>query len=234
MGFGVRESQLKPVQSPPLYSLAERMCDEPGGYDRYNYAKCVWLGNPDRSQRLAGQHPWPTRIRNGERYIYSVPVLAGVDAEQQRILYVGKDDWKPVEDPNAWLVAERGLLSGEEIERTVLSSRVNSTQQLRLQLAPASFDNFPPLMKEAMRRKPAYDQIALTGNLDDQYILRQAQLREGLGRRVLQFEDIEALESMIVAVQQLRLDERNRAAMSITATRQAIGEYSIVAADYAA
>lgn len=211
MNFGSIESRANLGGTPALYSLAETMCDTPGGFDRYDYAKCVWLGNPDRQVRLGGEHPWPTRIRNKQEYMYSVPVLASVEPTTGTLLYVGKDNWKPINDPDGWLVAERNLLRGEEIERRVLGVSVDAAQDLRIALAPVGFDNFPPQMKWALANRPSYAQTVLSGRLDDRYNLERATLREGMDGST-QFEDIEALESMIIMVQQLRY-ERELAAL---------------------
>ena len=216
-------------REPSLYLLAEKMCDQPGGFDRYNYAKCVWLGNPDRDERLAGRHPWPSRVKDGESYVYSVPVMAGVDVEHQKMLYVGKDNWKPVGDPNAWIVAERGLLSGEEIEHRVLTSSVDASGHLRLAIAPASYDNFPPIMQDAMRRRPAYAQVALSGRMDQRYNLRESVIREGLGGRTLQFEDITSLESMIMMIQDMRSAEQARDERISLDAAQSMGTHSMMA-----
>lgn len=222
------ETERKPAELSPLYMLARRMCEEPGGFDRYDYAKSVWLGNPDRLQRLAGEHPWPTRIRNGERYVYSVPVFAGVDVESQRLLYIGKDNWKPADDPNAWLVAERGLLGGDEIEHPVLSAHVDAARQLRLRLTPEGFGNLPPLDQQAIRGV-SYDQMIFFGRLGENYNLREVQLRDGLDGRIWHFDDIEELEKMIVGVQQLEAMERNPEAFA--AELQTMGGYALVGAN---
>ncbi|MGB4761831.1 MAG: hypothetical protein WBP12_00575 [Candidatus Saccharimonas sp.] len=200
------EARLDNSETPTLYTLAEKLCDTPGGFDNYNYAKCVWLGNPDRTRRLAGEHPWPSRVRGETKYIYSVPVLAGVDAARETMLFVGKDDWKPVDDPNAWLVAERRLIGGEEIEHQVLRASVDTAHDLRLVIAPASFDNFPPQMRWAITHRPMYDQTVLSGRLDKEYNLQLATWCEGLDGSRAEYEDIEALESMIVVVQRLRAE----------------------------
>lgn len=203
MTSGSFESKVDRNDTSALYTLAETMCGITGGFDRYDYAKCVWLGSPGRQSRLAGDHPWPTRSHNRQRYVYSVPVLASVNPESGTLLYVGKDNWKPVDDPKGWLVAERNLLHGEEIEHTVLGVSVDAAHDLRIALAPAGFSNFPPLMRQALVNRPAYAQTVLSGRLDEQYNLERATLREGMEGST-KFEDIEALESMIIFVQQLR------------------------------
>lgn len=205
MVHGCHESTSQLASHPPtLFKLAEKLCSTPGGFDRYDYAKCVWLGSPDREKRLTGDHPWPKRIHGGEKYVYSVPVLAAANAEIATMMFVSKDSWKSVNDPNAWLVAERGLLGGEEIEHKVLSASVDAANDLRLSLAPASYDNFPPEMKWAFKNRPSYDQTILSGRLDERYNLRSATVREGLDGGTVAYEDIEALESMIIVVQQIR------------------------------
>ncbi len=192
----------------PLFALAETLCDTPGGFSRYDYAKSVWLGSPYREKRLTGDHPWPMRTRHKKEYVYSVPVLAGVDVANGTMLFVGKDNWKPIDDPDAWLVAERHLLVGSERERQVLSVSVDAAHDVRIALAPHAYDNLPPQTKQALRDRPAYAQTVLEGCLDQNYNLASAQLREGLEGSVT-FEDIEALESMIVMVQHMRRDREH-------------------------
>lgn len=210
------------VAPPALFGLAERLHDTPDGFAGYDYAKSVWLGEPERAERLAGRHPWPTRIRHGEEYVYSVPVLAAVAPSIDTLLYVGKDAWKPDDDPDAWLVAERHLFTGRELDHRVLTSSVDRARQLWLQLAPSNIDNIPPPMRQALVHQPQSMQIALTGCLDTRYNLRSATIREGYAGRVIEYEDYEAIESMIGVVQQLR-DARQEAEHQQIAVQVLVG-----------
>ncbi len=216
---------------PALYALAEKMHTTTGGFAAYDYAKCVWLGQPNRDQRLAGEHPWPTRARDGQQYVYSVPVLAAVSPDLETVLYVGKDNWKSPSDPNAWLVAESNLFTGREVEHRVLTSSVDAGQQLWLQLAPRNFENMPLPMRAALYRQPRSEQIGLSAQLDGQYHTRFATLREGF-RRQTRYEDYEALESMITMVRSIKEAhaEARRQQLKMEAYRYALGQHSLALA----
>ena len=174
-------------ERPALYELAEKMHQQPDGFARYDYTKSVWWGVADREARLAGNHPWPTRTHNNEEFIYSVPVAAMASAEDERLLYVGKDDWKDPLDPHAWLVAERDVF-GEERDREILAVSL-AGHELWMQLAP--------------RERDPYRHDYLTGMLDDSFILQRLQLWRGRYAESA-YEDYEALESMIIMVGQVR------------------------------
>lgn len=175
-------------QSHELYELAEEMHDTQDGFCAYDYAKSVWFGRPERGQRVAGHHPWPTRERAGEQYVYSVPVMAGFAIATNQLLFVGKDDWKRSDDPRAWLVAESDILTGSERDREVIAVSVEG-QRLWMQLAP----------DDHASNRHDY----LTGYLDEQYMMTHAELWRGRYSQAA-FEDIEALESMIRMVHQIR------------------------------
>lgn len=194
-----------------LYGLAERMHDTEGGFAAYNYAKCVWLGQPDRQQRIAGDHPWPTRVYNGEHYVYSVPTFAGVDAANATLLFVGKDNWKDPRDPRAWLVAEADLFTGQERDREIIAV---SVEQGRLWMQMAARDN-------------AYDRHDyLMGRLDEQYLMRRAELWRGRHREGA-FEDYEALEAMLRMVGEVRATQASAARERLLT--QALGMYGSAA-----
>lgn len=189
---------------PTLYTLASEMLDTPNGFGEYDGAKAVWLGNPHRAVRLDGDHPWPTRTRAEQEYVYSVPVFAAVAPELKTVLYVGKDAWKADEDPNAWLVAERHLFSGREFDHRVLGASVDAARHLWLQLAPSNYGNMPPQARDALYRQPPHAQIRLEGRLDSRYSLERATLQDGCAGRRVVYEDVEALEAMIILVRQMR------------------------------
>ncbi len=191
-------------KKPALFTLAEKMHDTYDGFAGYDYAKCVWLGSPDRGKRLAGEHPWPTRIHEGKEYAYSIPVLSAVSTQTETVLYVGKDSWKSSNDPNAWLVAERHLFTGRELDHHVLTASVDAARQLWLQLAPSNEMILPPILRDSLYRQPSKDQIRLEGQLDDRFYLSYASIREGVGSRVVEYEDYEALEAMLTMVRMIR------------------------------
>jgi len=196
-----------------LYRLAEQMHDTEGGFAAYDYAKCVWLGKPDRRQRMGGDHPWPTRVHNGEHYVYSVPTFAGVDSENATLLFVGKDNWKDARDPHAWLVAEADIRTGQEHDREIIAV---SVEQGRLWMQLAARDN-------------AYNRHDyLKGLLNEQYTMEHAQVWRG---RYLEgvFEDYEALEAMIIMVRAIR--EAQDVAERQRIHQQALGMYGSAACE---
>ena len=192
----------------PLYNLAEDLIEN--GYAPYDYAKAVWLGDADPDKRLAGEHPWPTRtFENGETSVFSVPVHAGFSAVRGTALFVGKDPWKDVHDPHAWLVAEADLRTGKEWDHKILSADVDHARQLWLQLAPANYSNIPRWKDRhnpengwletpagIAYNPPKRDQIRIEGRLTDDYYLDKAVLHNGL-RNQAKFEDIVVLDSML-------------------------------------
>lgn len=187
-----------------LFFYAEQLVDSPDQIDRYDRAKWNLLGHADRGMRFQGHHPWPKRIddRGVERTL-SVPVFSGFSEETESVLVVRKDPWTHQNDPASWLVAEQNLTTGVYIEPQILSANVDAARQLWLQLAPRNYSNWPPGKHPALHSLRR-DQIRLTGRMDNDYHLMTAEYHEGMGGRCIEYEDIEALESMIIVVQQLR------------------------------
>ncbi len=209
----------KAQHQPALYELAEDLHDMPDGFAAYDYAKCVWLGAPDPEVRRSGDHPWPTRDIDGQHYVYATPTFAGVNPELATVLYVGRDNWRPIEDPHSWMVAEANLQSGREITHRVLSASVDAGRQLWLQLAPSYYGNQPPLTQQAIRRQPRHTQIALAGQLSESFYMERAVFREGM-QVARDYEDYVALESMIRMVAEVR--EAHEAVERETLHRQAV------------
>ena len=206
-----RTSKNVPVSETPLFDLAQNLVDQ--GFDHYDYAKAVLLGDANPRERLAGRHPWPTREHDGQEYVYSVPVHAGFSAVRGTALFIGKDPWRDDEDPRSWLVSEANLTTGEGRDHLILSSSVDAARHLWLQLAPGNYSNIPQwgdrynpdsgwleAKADIAYHPPRYDQIRIEGDLSDSYYLDRAALREGLGSRPYGFEDIVVLESMVEIV----------------------------------
>lgn len=217
----------------PLYDFAESLLET--SFDAYDYAKCVWLGDPDPAKRLSGEHPWPAREHAGEIFVYSVPIHAGFSAVRGTALFIGKDPWRDERDPRAWLVAEANFRTGEEYDHRVLAASVDSARQLWLQLAPANYDNIPKWHGGSAYNPPRYDQIRLEGRLTPEYYLAEVELRNGL-RSHYSFEDIEVLESMthlVEAVRQARDEDdfvqRRQQALQYEAGRRALLHHRLAA-----
>lgn len=243
-----RTSNNIPVSETPLFDLAQNLVDQ--GFDHYNYAKAVWLGDADPTERLAGRHPWPTREHDGQEYVYSVPVLAGFSAVRGTALFIGKDPWVDDKDPRSWLVAEADLLSGAERDHLILSSSVDAARHLWLQLAPGNYSNIAQwgdrynpdngwleARADIAYHPPRYNQIRIEGDLREDYYLDRAALREGLGSSPYEFEDIVVLESMaeIVWAAQHAGDQGNfvrlrQQALDLEAGRRAVAYSGVRAA----
>ena len=187
-------------QGGALYNLAHDVLDRSQAYD---YARCVWLGSADVQERLAGQHPWPTREHREGVRVYSVPVHAGFSAVRGTALFIGKDPWHDVCDPRAWLVSEADLRTGKEWDHKVMSASVDAARHLRLQVAPAHWENIPRWETGHAYQPARYDQIRFEGRLQDDYYLPSTTLQEGLGTRMA-FEDIEILESILRVIAEVR------------------------------
>lgn len=184
--------------------LAEQLVDNPGQMERYDRAKWNLLGDASRERRFEGHHPWLKKTDSyGAERTMSIPVFSGYSPEAETVMLVRKDPWTHQNDPDSWLVGEQNLVTGEFAVPRVLSANVDRANRLWLQLAPTNFGNWPPGLHPALFARP-YDQIRITGPMDKDYHLETAEYRDGRKGRALQYEDIEALESMIIAVQQQR------------------------------
>lgn len=206
----VRGEMVRGVQEPRV-SLAEQLVDNPGQLEVYDHAKWNLLGHADREERFQGHHPWLKRwdSRGIERTM-SVPVFSGYSEEKQTVMVVRKDPWTHQNDPESWIVAEQNLVTGEYAVPKILSANVDAGRRMWLQLAPRNYENWPPGYHPALYARP-YDQLRITGQLDRMYHLETAEYQAGLGGERIAYEDIEALESMIVAVQRARWIEAERA-----------------------
>lgn len=188
---------------PALYELGELLRDDPEALRVYDRAKINQFGIPDLGRRQ-GEYPWPMRNRNGVEYTYSTQVLAGVSAEKRRMLYVGKDPWQ--DGPDSWLVTVINLESGIERDISVLNVSIeeHNDKKIWIQLAPPGSENLPPADREALARQPRYAQMRIEGYLDERAHMEHAEVRDGLGRPVINYEDFRVLEAMLVVAQEAR------------------------------
>lgn len=206
-----RGEKSRPSRQADLYGFAEQLVDTPSQLEVYDYAKWNLLGHADRELRFSGHRPRPKRLdRRGIVRTLSVPVFSGYSAQTQTVMAIHKDPWTHQNDPESWRVVEQKVTTGEFAQPKILSAHVDAARRLWLQLAPSGFDNWPPGRHPALFARP-YDQIRIEGKLDDAYHLETAEYREGLQQPGIVYEDIEALESMIVAVQQIRRAATERA-----------------------
>ena len=61
-----------------LIPLANTIATDPEIASAFGIMKWEEMGDSDRSRRFSGKHPLPERKINGQEYVYSVPVVAGI------------------------------------------------------------------------------------------------------------------------------------------------------------
>lgn len=207
----LRGEALRGKQQADTTRLAEQLVDNPWQMQVYDQAKWNLLGHADRRARFEGHHPWlKHRDSRGIVRTMSVPVFSGYSPETETVMAVRKDPWTELNDPESWLVAEQKLTTGDYVEPKILSAYVDRANRLSLHLAPGNYDNWPPCMHPALFARP-YDQIRIIGQLDASYHMRGAEYRDGRRAPAIEYADIEALESMIITVQQQRWKMAERA-----------------------
>ncbi|MBC7764282.1 hypothetical protein H7Y29_01060 [Microbacteriaceae bacterium] len=216
----------------PDFEFAEQLVDNPDQLQTYDRAKWNLLGHADKERRFQGHHPWPKRCdREGVERTLSVPVFTGYSAATRSVMIVRKDPWTHPRDPASWLVAEQNLETGVYIEPEILSSSVDVANQLWLQLAPSNYTNWPPGLHPSLHA-PRYDQLRVSGRLDDRYLIDSVEYREGMYGKKVTYDDLEVLEAMIVAVQ-LRRQYEDEACLHEAyeqRTRYALGDIASKAA----
>lgn len=216
---------------PALFELAEQLINHPEQMGVYDTAKWNMLGHADPKERFAGHHPWLKRTdSHSHERVFSVPVFSGFSPQTASVLMVRKDPWTPPDEPNSWLVVEQSLVTGRYIEPKVLRASVDAGRRLWLQLAPRNYEQWPPGKHPALHALPR-DQLRITGTMDTDWHLHELEYRDGAGS-VVRYEDIEALESMIVALQLMRDRDYSRAFERThrEAVWQAVGARSIALA----
>ncbi|NCU38221.1 hypothetical protein EOL96_04170 [Candidatus Saccharibacteria bacterium] len=200
----IRRERSHAADPPLLFESAEQIIDSLDATRNYDTAKWNLLGHADPDERFAGHHPWlKRRDHYGNERVYSVPVLSAYSPENQSILVVRKDPWTPVSDPESWLVAEQNVHTNAYVEPKILSVNVDAWRQLWIQIAPSNYHQMPTLSRQTPQT-PRYEQIRIQGQLDQLYHMQTAEYNEGLYGNRTQYEDIVALESMIVALQQIK------------------------------
>ncbi len=192
-----------------LYDYAEGIVTDEERYQRYLKAMWELSGDPSDDNRFHGRHPWLKRPdATGNIRTLSVPVFSGYSTQTDTLCVVRKDPWTDPSDPASWLFAELNLGTGNYVEPRVLSARVyeralgQRAHQLRLQLAPKRYSNWPPGMHPAKHALPA-DQIRVHAVLDPLYHTTAIEYRDGR-EPAIQYGDIEALHSMIRVVEEVR------------------------------
>lgn len=205
-----RESHPVGDASLELYDFAEQLLDDPVRLATYDRFKWNLAGDPNSEYRHEGDMPWITRLDDrGYRRAYTLDVFSGVSLESDSMLVVRKDRWTDVEDPLTWLAVETSFSTGETRVHEVWSAYVDQARNLWLELAKSRAHNQPVWYEHGRRRQafrdlPAHDQTRITARLDPDWRTSKAEFRAGLYNPQIHFEDIEALESMIIAVQQIR------------------------------
>jgi len=194
--------------SSALHDLAEKILDDPQANNAYQQTMWQLIGDPDPTERFAGRHPLVKKwIGSFERVYF--PVFAGVDNEQGRALFVGKDGWHHPEDPEDWFVVWRSLKTGITEVPTIIRSGMTPYGDVRLQFADVG--NWP------RGKHPAYFQEPRNRNriemqVDENCHTLTANVRYGQERRPEEhYEDISVLHSMITLLEQARVAQRYNA-----------------------
>jgi hypothetical protein len=216
---------------PELFGFAEQLVDNPEQMDVYDEAKWNMLGHADLKERFAGHHPWPKRIDTfAHERVFSVLVFSGFSVETSSVLMVRKDPWTHSTDPESWLVAEQNLVTGRYVEPVLLRANIDTGRRLWLQIAPRNYRQWPAGKHPALHALPR-DQIRIEGRLDEAWHLCELEYRDGMHKGIC-YEDVEALESMIIAVQAMRGMEYSQAYERThrESVRQAIGMHSVALA----
>ena len=65
-------------QIESLMPLAKKLAEDPELAEQFGVFKWLTMGDYDHEQRNSGRHPWPELEINGEKRIFSVPVIAGI------------------------------------------------------------------------------------------------------------------------------------------------------------
>ena len=195
-----------------LIPLANTIATDPEIASAFGIMKWEEMGDSDRSRRFSGKHPLPERKINGEEYVYSVPVVAGIlplkDKRNGAVRYsaisVMKDNWR--EDPDAWRVTWLDLQTGETSRIDVFGVTIDAKRRANIVLKPDNYDNIPPLSRPGIGRVPMCDLERITARLDEDYHAWQAQYSDGL-RQSGQIIDIDLLNEAMVRAMGVRIDE---------------------------
>ena len=195
-----------------LIPLANTIATDPEIASAFGVMKWEEMGDSDRSRRFSGKHPLPERKINGQEYVYSVPVVAGIlplkDKRNGTVRYsaisVMKDNWR--EDPDAWRIAWLDLQTGETSRIDVFGVTIDAKRHADIVLKPDNYDNIPPLSRPGIGRVPMCDLERITVKLDEDYHAWQAQYSDGLHQSG-QIIDIELLNEAMVRAMGVRIDE---------------------------
>lgn len=195
-----------------LIPLANTIATDPEIASAFGVMKWEEMGDSDRSRRFSGKHPLPERKINGEEYVYSVPVVAGIlplkDKWDSTVRYsaisVMKDNWR--EDPDAWRVTWLDLQTGETSRIDVFGVTIDAKRHANIVLKPDNYDNIPPLSRPGIGRVPMCDLERITVKLDKDYHAWQAQYSDGL-RQSGQIIDIDLLNEAMVRAMGVHIDE---------------------------
>ena len=170
-------------QIESLMPLAKKLAEEPELAEQFGVFKWLTIGDYDREQRNAGRHPWPELEINGEKRIFSVPIIAGVvrwgdrDGEPQySALSVMKDNWRS--DPDAWLITEFDFETAETKRLETLGTTVDAANQANIVIKPRNYHNIPPLSRPSIDKTPMYQLERIAVKLDPTYHSVHAEYHE--------------------------------------------------------
>ena len=104
------------------------------------------MGDSDPRARYTGNHPLIKREINGQEYVYSVPVIAGIlcwkdkgtGKPQYSAISVMKDNWQNGAD--AWNAIELNLQDGTAKQIDVLGVVVDKANNANIVLKPTNYE----------------------------------------------------------------------------------------------
>lgn len=198
-----------------LFTLAEQLLDSPEQLAHYNTAKWNIVGHPDPDYRRDGEMPWLTR-RTGEGALraYTLDVFSGFNVTDETVLTIRKDRWTDPNIPSTWLALQTSLQTGETVQRDIWSARVDAVRNMWLEIAPLGARSQPVWNSgndRAFRSRSTNQQHRIEARLDENWQTDFVEFRAGTYGGTQQYEDIVALEAMIITVQQTRMLQQARA-----------------------
>lgn len=180
--------------------LAEQLRGNPRQKQHLDTFKQFLIGSGDRTERLGGRRPWPSREINDETWRYTIPVFAGF-SDENNILTVLKDPWHDHRDTSDWLVGQLELDSGSYTEYMVTAIRADARNTVTLQIAdPSQYYNWPPGMRPGPDQ-PVRNWHRISLQLDENYLTDEAEIRYGMSGAAQPFYDIEHLHLTLQATE---------------------------------
>ena len=199
-------------QITDLAPLANTLATNPEVLKWLQDMKWLTMGDSDPRVRYTGNHPLIKREINGQEYVYSVPVIAGIlcwkdkgtSKPQYSAISVMKDNWQNGAD--AWNAIELNLQDGTAKQIDVLGVVVDKANNANIVLKPTNYENTPPSSRPKIGETPMYAMERIHAKLDSEYHATEAAYHNGTVQ-TLQIADIELLMEAITREVGARVEE---------------------------